>query len=116
MGKAEDLGDDLLAHPLTAEEEAAWRRPVGKLGLRPEVPRLEAMDHPMQEIIDRLNDNPDILALVSEGEAVGVVIPAKWYLDFVQKLINSDPNLNIPPGLRDVALPLGVQEIQAQGD
>ena len=44
MGKAKELSDDLLAHPLTPEEIAEKRRPIGRLQLRADVPKIETAE------------------------------------------------------------------------
>lgn len=101
MGKANELGDDLLSHPLTPEERAAKYPKVPELRLRADAPAAEVDENTrVQEVVKRLqSEAAPIIALrdMATG-ATAVVMPVERYLQLVGTELVNDP-LNQVGGL-----------------
>jgi hypothetical protein len=99
-GKAEELVDDLLAHPFTDEDIANMSTPLGSLRLRSGIPTVET-DGTMQEVMAEVDRRPDfrhplgrILALAKpNADPAAVVMPVDTYLRLVHWALHRPPSV-----------------------
>jgi hypothetical protein len=111
--KAGELTDDLLRHPLSEEEAAHLKQPIGQLQLRADIPAVDLDDQTMhvQDLLRSRLRVTDIVALAEPNEGtVGVVVPVEQYLRLVRETINAawKPGFTLP---RENLDPWYVQEV-----
>jgi hypothetical protein len=107
MGKAHELVDHALSHPLTPEEIADERRPIGALQLRADVPTMKVDETtPAQQLLERLIESEDVVALTGrDARTLAVAVPVEKYLRLAQRSANLGSDTNFR-GVRTGMLPL----------
>jgi hypothetical protein len=107
MGKAEELMDDLLRHPLTPEEIATRYPKVPELRLRADAPTVEVdATTTARDVLERVQSQ-DVGSVALRDSTTGVtavVMPVERYLELVGGELAHDP-LNKEAGLNGTITP-----------
>jgi len=95
MGKAEDLADDLMRHPLMPEEIAARYPQFPELRLRADAPAVVVDEATrVRDVVGRLQseDVGSIALRNPDGGVTAMVVPVERYLELVGTQLATDPN------------------------
>jgi hypothetical protein len=91
-GKATELLDDLMSHPLSPEEVARRQPHIPELRLRDDTPAVEIAETTrVQDVLGRLEDTDSLALRNSAAEPLAVVISVERYLELVGKELARDP-------------------------
>jgi hypothetical protein len=104
MGKAEELTDHLMSHPLTPEEKEIGERPLGKLRLSERITSVIVDETTRtQHILKYLREHPNdpYVALAEpDAEVAAVIMPVDRYVELVEEALKTPP----PEGYNELVM------------